>query len=147
MKIKKIIAVALACTSLVATTSAFADGRGHGGGHGQGGHGHGGYSHGGGHGGYGRGDRGHWGGHDHYRHYEGPRWHGGGPRYYGRPHGGWVVGNRLPGYYPGSYYVVNDWRARNLYAPRPGYQWVQSDGDYLLVGIATGVILGTILAH
>jgi Ni/Co efflux regulator RcnB len=43
--------------------------------------------------------------------------------------------------------VVSDWRGRHLSAPPRGYHWVQSGNDYLLVAIATGVILSLILNH
>ncbi|HEY8047824.1 MAG TPA: RcnB family protein [Ramlibacter sp.] len=40
-----------------------------------------------------------------------------------------------------------DWRARDLYAPPYGYQWIQTDtGDVLLVALATGLIANAILA-
>jgi Ni/Co efflux regulator RcnB len=42
-------------------------------------------------------------------------------------------------------YVVNDWRGHQLSQPPRGYQWVQSGGDYVLVAIATGVILQLLL--
>jgi len=41
--------------------------------------------------------------------------------------------------------VVNDWRARHLSPPPRGYHWVQTGGDYVLVAIATGVILQLLL--
>lgn len=58
----------------------------------------------------------------------------------------WRRGDRLPDYYRDSYGVV-DYRAYRLDPPPSGYHYVRDDrGDYLLVGIATGVILGVILA-
>lgn len=58
----------------------------------------------------------------------------------------WRRGERLPSYYRNQYDRV-DYRSRNLRAPPRGYHYVEDDrGDYLLVGIATGVILGVILA-
>jgi Ni/Co efflux regulator RcnB len=85
-----------------------------------------------------------------------PRYYGGGyanyaPRYYG--HGGHYGGSR---YYVGGYapvyashrYWINDWRARHLYAPPYGYQWVETDtGDVLLLALATGLIANAILAQ
>jgi len=54
-------------------------------------------------------------------------------------------GERLSSDY-GRYYVVNDWqRYPRLYAPQRGYQWVQVDGDYALVAIATGIIAQVLL--
>jgi Ni/Co efflux regulator RcnB len=58
----------------------------------------------------------------------------------------WRRGDRIPHYYRDRYIVVHDYRRHRLYAPPRGYHWVRDDrGDYLLVGIATGVILGLIL--
>jgi Ni/Co efflux regulator RcnB len=54
-------------------------------------------------------------------------------------------GDRLPPEYRHRNYVVNDWRSHNLSAPPRGYQWVQTGSDYLLVAIATGIILQLIL--
>lgn len=56
-------------------------------------------------------------------------------------------GDRLPREYHDQRYVVSDWRGRHLSAPPRGYHWVQSGNDYLLVAIATGVILSLILNH
>ncbi len=56
-------------------------------------------------------------------------------------------GDRLPPQYRGRQYVVNDWRGHHLNAPPRGYHWVQSGGDYLLVAIATGVILQLLLSN
>jgi Ni/Co efflux regulator RcnB len=50
-------------------------------------------------------------------------------------------GGRLPPQYRGNGYVVNDWRGHRLSAPPRGYHWVQTGGDYVLVAIATGIIL------
>ncbi|MGD9965043.1 MAG: RcnB family protein [Hyphomonadaceae bacterium] len=59
----------------------------------------------------------------------------------------WRRGDRLPSYYRG-YYDEVDWRYHRLRPPPRGYHYVRDDrGDYLLVGIATGVILGIILAN
>lgn len=59
----------------------------------------------------------------------------------------WRRGDRLPRYYRDHYHRV-DYRSHRLRAPPRGYHYVRDDrGDYLLVGIATGVILGVILAN
>lgn len=59
----------------------------------------------------------------------------------------WRRGDRLPGYYR-SHYDRVDYRYHRLRAPPRGYHYVRDDrGDYLLVGIATGVILGIIAAN
>lgn len=59
----------------------------------------------------------------------------------------WRRGERLPSYYQGHYRQV-DYRREHLRAPPRGYRYVEDDrGDYLLVGIATGVILSIILSQ
>jgi Ni/Co efflux regulator RcnB len=54
-------------------------------------------------------------------------------------------GDRLPTKYRNRTYVVDDWRGHRLSAPPRGYHWVQVGGDYVLVAIATGVILQLLL--
>lgn len=55
-------------------------------------------------------------------------------------------GDYLPPEY--RHHYVQDWRAHRLYAPPPGYQWVQVDtGDYLLIAIGTGVIANLLLGQ
>ena len=54
-------------------------------------------------------------------------------------------GGRMPMQYRSHQYVVEDWRSHNLSAPPRGYHWVQSGGDYVLVAIATGIILQLLL--
>lgn len=56
-------------------------------------------------------------------------------------------GERLPPQYHRNQYVVDDWHGHNLSAPPRGYHWVQTGGDYVLVAIATGVILQLLLNH
>lgn len=56
-------------------------------------------------------------------------------------------GERLPPQYRTRHYVVNNWRAHRLSAPPRGYYWVQTGADYVLVGIATGIIAQIILAR
>ncbi|RFP13749.1 MULTISPECIES: RcnB family protein [unclassified Duganella] len=56
-------------------------------------------------------------------------------------------GGRLPPEYRGRQYVVDDWRGHRLSAPPRGYHWVQTGGDYVLVAIATGVILNLLLSN
>lgn len=81
---------------------------------------------------YDRGDR--YGGNDRYR---GPRGAGPSQRYY--------RGDRLPYEYRSPQWVVNDWYGHGLHSPPHGYRWVQYGSDYLLVAIATGVILQLLL--
>jgi Ni/Co efflux regulator RcnB len=81
------------------------------------------------------------------------RWHYGPPPARWAPYAdygyrNWRRGDRLPAYYRDSYYVVRDYDRYGLRRPPRGYHYVRDDrGDYLLVGIATGVILGVILAN
>jgi len=56
-------------------------------------------------------------------------------------------GDRIPVEYRHRQYVVDDWRGYNLSAPPRGYHWIQVGGDYVLVAIATGVILQLLLNH
>jgi Ni/Co efflux regulator RcnB len=137
------IAIAVCCIGIA--SNAMADGRGHD-----------------------RGDRGHHHSHRHDRHPPGhhkhfdrhhhdhhardrrndARWHAGPPpRVYHAPPRvmRWERGGRLPARYRHERYVVRDWHARHFHRPPRGYQWVSVGSDYLLVGIATGVILQTIL--
>ncbi|MGB3460402.1 MAG: RcnB family protein [Rhodanobacter lindaniclasticus] len=104
-------------------------------------------------------DRGHDRGHD--RRHDGRRWHDdrrngdwrrhddrrygydhrdyryAGPRYYPVRHHRWERGRR----YYGPTYVVRDYGHYRLRPPPRGYHWVRADNDYLLVAIATGIIL------
>lgn len=57
----------------------------------------------------------------------------------------WRRGEILPPQYRNNSYVVDNWRAHNLRQPPRGYEWVQSGGDYVLVGIATGLIVDLLL--
>jgi Ni/Co efflux regulator RcnB len=54
-------------------------------------------------------------------------------------------GQRLPPEYRHRQYVVDDWRGHHLSAPPRGYHWVQTGGDYVLVAIASGIILQLLL--
>ena len=72
-------------------------------------------------------------------------------RYDGRrgagPDHNFYRGGHLPREYRGYEYVVDDWRGHRLSAPPRGYHWVQAGGDYVLVAIATGVILSILLSQ
>jgi Ni/Co efflux regulator RcnB len=57
----------------------------------------------------------------------------------------WRSGDRLPSYYRDRYRDV-DWRDCGLREPPRGYRYVEDDrGNYLLVAIATGIILSVLL--
>lgn len=71
----------------------------------------------------------------------------GGPMHGTGPQRGWYRGDRVPPQYRSRQYVVNNWRAHHLSAPPRGYHWVQYGADYMLVAIATGVIVQLILAN
>ncbi len=62
-----------------------------------------------------------------------------GPQYY--------RGGRIPAHYRNRHYVVTNWRAHHLHAPRRGQQWVQVGSDYVLVAIASGVIAQLVLSR
>lgn len=48
----------------------------------------------------------------------------------------WSKGQRVPK----EYRRHVDYRRHHLKAPPRGYQWVENDGQYLMIGIATGLI-------
>ena len=55
-------------------------------------------------------------------------------------------GSYLPWQYRNHGYYVNDWRAYpSLYAPPYGQQWANVDGEFLLVAVATGLIVNALL--
>ena len=59
----------------------------------------------------------------------------------------WRRGDRLPNY-ARSHYREVDWRRERLRQPPRGYHYVRDDrGETLLVGLATGVILGIIASQ
>lgn len=97
---------------------------------------------------------GRWDGRRHNGYYLGNRWNYGPPpqAYYGRrdmrvDYRQWRRGDRLPAYYR-QHYAPVDYRYHRLSAPPRGHHWVRDDrGEYLLVGIATGVILGLALGN
>jgi Ni/Co efflux regulator RcnB len=79
-------------------------------------------------------------GHDQQKHYDrGER--GAGPEH------SYYRGERMPLQYRTRQYVVEDWRGHRLSAPPRGYHWVQSGNDYVLVAIATGIILQLMLNY
>jgi Ni/Co efflux regulator RcnB len=55
-------------------------------------------------------------------------------------------GGHLPKqYYQDRRYYVNDWRGHGLRQPPRGHRWVEVDGRYILVAVATGVITSILL--
>lgn len=69
------------------------------------------------------------------------------PMYGTGPNRRWYRGDRLPPQYRSRQYVVNDWRRHHLSPPPRGYHWVQYGADYMLVAIATGVIVQLLLSR
>lgn len=61
------------------------------------------------------------------------------------PNHNFYRGARLPTRDHNRYAVVDDWRGHRLNQPPRGYHWVQTGGDYVLVAIATGIILQLML--
>jgi len=90
----------------------------------------------------------------HNGYYLGNHWYFGPPpqAYYGRrdfrvDYREWRRGDTLPRYYRDQYRPV-DYRYHRLSPPPRGAYWTRDDrGEYLLVGAATGLILGLALAH
>ncbi|SDC11323.1 RcnB family protein [Acinetobacter boissieri] len=58
----------------------------------------------------------------------------------------WRKGQYVPKQYRSSHYYVNDWRHQQLPSPPRGHRWLNVNGDYILVAVATGVI-SSILLH
>ncbi len=56
-------------------------------------------------------------------------------------------GERLAPEYRHRSYVVENWRAHRLDAPPRGYHWVGIGADYLLVAIATGIIVDVMVSQ
>ena len=121
------LALISACPLLMTTTAVSAQGHGWGDQDDDHDHGHG-HGHGHGHDGD---DEGH---HDHGRHL-------GWDKHYHR-------GDYLPERYRMREYYVEDYPRYHLYAPPPGYVWVRGDeGQYVLVAMATGLIINELLGH
>lgn len=56
-------------------------------------------------------------------------------------------GGRIPQEYRNRQYVVDDWRAHRLSPPPRGHHWVQVGADYVLIAIATGIIVQLVLSQ
>jgi Ni/Co efflux regulator RcnB len=66
----------------------------------------------------------------------------------GRHEGWYKRGGHVPREYRTGRYVVTDWHRENLRQPPRGYHWVRSDnGDFLLVAVATGIVMDLLLHH
>ena len=72
---------------------------------------------------------------------------------YHRVHGAWPDGRERAAWQRGQVLplsVLNnapavDWRAAGLYAPKPGYRWLDVGGDFLLVGDVSRLIAAIVL--
>lgn len=79
----------------------------------------------------------HWHGNEHDAHGH----HGGWDRHYGR-------GDHLPERYRGREFYVDDYARYHLHAPPVGYHWIRGDnGQFVLVALATGLIVQEIIGH
>jgi hypothetical protein len=67
-------------------------------------------------------------------------YHGPGPG----PGPGWHHWHRGDRFY-GNRYVVHHWQRYRLRPPPPGYQWVQYGNQFVLIGIASGIVADIIL--
>ena len=80
-----------------------------------------------------------------YNRGDGGRDWNGGWSHHQRDHRSWRRGDRMSFYDQRRFRSV-DYRREHLRAPPRGYRYIQDDrGDTLLLGVATGVILGVIL--
>lgn len=84
--------------------------------------------------------------------YLGNRWYYGRPAvtYYGRPdyrpaYRAWSRGSYLPHSYRS--YRVHDYHRYHLRQPPRGYGWVRANNDYVLMALATGLILDVIVGN
>ena len=69
--------------------------------------------------------------------------HGGYHRGPSGPDGRWARGD----HYNGQRYIVGhgDWDRYHLHAPPPGYEWVRSGDQYVMIAITSGVIASIII--
>jgi Ni/Co efflux regulator RcnB len=68
------------------------------------------------------------------------------PRYYSGNSHRFYRGGYLPYEYRNHGYYVNNWNSYpHLYAPPHGHQWMNINGEFLLVALATGLIANAIL--
>lgn len=59
----------------------------------------------------------------------------------------WARGHRMSAAERRHMAYVNDYRRYRLRPPSRGQQWVRVDNDFLLISLATGVIVGLASAH
>jgi Ni/Co efflux regulator RcnB len=63
------------------------------------------------------------------------------------PHRDWRRGVMVEPAYRGDRYWVTDWQARHLYAPPRDHRWLYVNGDYILVAIASGLIVNILSGY
>lgn len=63
------------------------------------------------------------------------------------PHRDWRRGVIVEPAYRGDRYWVTDWHSRHLYAPPRDHRWLYVNGDYVLVAIASGVIVNILSGY
>ena len=63
------------------------------------------------------------------------------------PHRDWRRGVIVEPVYRSDRYWVTDWHARHLYAPPRDHRWLYVNGDYILVAIASGVIVSILSGY
>ncbi|QRY78992.1 RcnB family protein [Pseudomonas sp. PDNC002] len=63
------------------------------------------------------------------------------------PHRDWRRGVVVQPVYRGDRYWVTDWHARHLYAPPRDHRWLYVNGDYVLVAIASGLIVNILAGY
>ncbi|MDG9853075.1 RcnB family protein [Pseudomonas nitroreducens] len=63
------------------------------------------------------------------------------------PHRDWRRGVIVEPNYRGDRYWVTDWQARHLYAPPRDHRWLYVNGDYILVTIASGLIVNILAGY
>lgn len=63
------------------------------------------------------------------------------------PHRDWRRGVIVEPAYRGDRYWVTDWHSRHLYAPPRDHRWLYVNGDYILVAIASGMIVNILSGY
>lgn len=62
---------------------------------------------------------------------------------HGRPPWGWRRGDHFYGPRP---VIIHNYGYYHLLPPPPGYYWVQTDGQFLMIAVATGLIVNILTA-
>ena len=56
-------------------------------------------------------------------------------------------GGYIPREFRSRQYIINDYRTYHLSPPPRGHQWVQVGADYVLIAVATGLIVSILLSN